>query len=452
MKLSKPIHPMALFRLSVLGPLAACPPLHRGELKQHLQTLATREYVDPTTGRPVRLAEKTIERWYYAYKRGDIDALAPRSRSDQGASKIDPALQQALLQAKQDNPQRSLNALIRLLEKEGRVARGTLSRSSVHRLLRRHGLSRMAGSPSQPRERRRFEAHHAGDLWQGDVMHGPKIPVKGRLRKVYLVSLMDDASRLITHSAFCTDEGALAIQGVLKQALLKRGLPSRLMLDQGAAYRSAQLQAICARLKIQIVYCTPYQPEGKGKIERWHRRVREHLLGELDLQRIQGLEDLNARLWAWLDQDYHVTPHAGLNGLTPLARYQQDLVNIRPLGPLATELDALFHHYHTRKVRKDGTVSLHGQCLEVPFELVGQSVILVEDPHQRQVVAVLNDQEQPVGKATPLDARANLKRRRQQPIIPGPSPTAQTGSNAIELALQRQQIDWVLETDSDAEA
>ncbi|MCG5497645.1 hypothetical protein [Ectothiorhodospira variabilis] len=65
---------------------------------------------------------------------------------------------------------------------------------------------------------------------------------------------------------------------------------------------------------------------------------------------------------------------------------------------------------------------------------------------------MVSDQEQPVGKATPLDARANLKRRRQQPIIPGPSPMAQTGPNAIELALQRQQVDWALETDSDAEA
>src|SRR3546814_3851127 len=78
----------------------------------------------------------------------------------------------------------------------------------------------------------------------GDVMHGPAIPVAGRQRKVYLVSLMDDASRLITHSAFCLGETALDIEGVLKQALLKRGVCRKLVVDNGAAYRAQTLQGI----------------------------------------------------------------------------------------------------------------------------------------------------------------------------------------------------------------
>jgi putative transposase len=68
--------------------------------------------------------------------------------------------------------------------------------------------------------------------------------------KAYLVSLMDDASRLIPHSAFCPGESALDIEGVLKQAVLKRGRPTRLVIDNGAAYRAKTLQGICARLDI----------------------------------------------------------------------------------------------------------------------------------------------------------------------------------------------------------
>lgn len=60
--------------------------------------------------------------------------------------------------------------------------------------------------------------------------------IDGRMRKVYLVSLMDAASRLLTHSAFCLGETALDIEGVLKQAVLKRGLPMQLVIDNGAAY------------------------------------------------------------------------------------------------------------------------------------------------------------------------------------------------------------------------
>src|SRR3546814_2779578 len=98
-------------------------------------------------------------------------------------------------------------------------------------------------------------------------MHGPAIPVAGRQRKVYLVSLMDDASRLITHSAFCLGETALDIEGVLKQALLKRGVCRKLVVDNGAAYRAQTLQGICVRLGVQLIYCRPYAPEGKGRSE-----------------------------------------------------------------------------------------------------------------------------------------------------------------------------------------
>ena len=71
-------------------------------------------------------------------------------------------------------------------------------------------------------------------------MHGPKVLVEGKLRKVYLVSFMDDASRLITHSAFCPAETALEVEGVLKQALLKRGVPTRLVIDNGSACASPE--------------------------------------------------------------------------------------------------------------------------------------------------------------------------------------------------------------------
>ena len=235
-----------------------------------------------------------------------------------------------------------------------------------------HGLSRPSGAPSEPEEHRAYVAEHAGDIWYGDVMHGPRVPMDGGLRKAYLVSLMDDASRLIVHSAFRPGETALDIEAVLKQAVLKRGLPVKLVIDNGPAYRAKTLQGICARLGIHLVYCRPYHPEGKGKLERWHRTFRNQFLSELDVTRIGDLEDLNARLWAWLETVYHRTAHSGLDGQTPLARYQQDLARIRTLGALAARLDALFHHRVTRLVRNDGTVSYQGTRFEVPYELSGQ--------------------------------------------------------------------------------
>jgi transposase InsO family protein len=428
----KDIDAKALFRLSVLGPLVSRERLSRGELKQLIREMAQREYAIPGTQRR-HLGEKTIEAWYYAWRREGIDGLAAKTRADRGCSKLSAALQEAVLAAKRENPRRSVRQIVRLLEAAGTVPSKSLSRSAVHRLLQQHGLSQLAGSGHVPEEKRSFAAEFAGSIWYGDVMHGPRVPHKGQLRKTYLVSLIDDASRLVAHSAFCLGETALDIEGVLKQALLRRGVPSRLIVDNGAAYRAKTLQGICARLGIHLIFCRPYAPEGKGKLERWHRTLRDLFLSELDERRITDLDDLNARLWAWLEQVYHRTPHGGLAGMTPLARYQRDLAHVRGLGAKAAQLDALFHHRLTRFVRKDGMVSYLGQLFEVPYELSGKTVRLVVDPHAGRVVGVENEAGESLGAATALDAIANLKRRRRKPEAATPTAT-RNGPNLVELA------------------
>ena len=437
----KEIHPLALFRLSVLGALVSRERLHRGELQMTIRELAERQYAIPGSQRRM-LAEKTIQAWYYTWRKEGIAGLEPKTRGDRGQSKITPALQQAVLAAKRDNPRRSVRQIKRLLEADGLVSHQSLSRSSVHRLLQQNGLSRLNGSSALHQEKRSFGAEFAGSIWYGDVMHGPHVPIKGQLRKTYLVSLLDDASRLVAHSAFCLGETALDIEGVLKQALLRRGIPIKFIVDNGAAYRAATLQGVCARLGIALVFCRPYAPEGKGKLERWHRTFRDQFLSELDERLITSLDDLNARLWAWIEQVYHQTVHGSLEGLTPLARYQRDLPRIRALGTKATQLDALFYHRVERFVRKDGTVSYLAQRFEVPYELSGKTVRLVVDPHAGRVVGVEDAAGVSLGQATALDVLANVqrKRRKSEPpeavgaidINPGKGP--RTGPNLVELA------------------
>jgi putative transposase len=432
----KEVDPKALFRLSVLGPLVSRERLARGELQQLIRELAQREYAIPGSRRHL-LGEKTIEAWYYAWRRDGIAGLTPKVRVDRGESRLPAEVQAAIIAAKRENPRRSIRQIRRLLEAAGTVAQGRLSRSAIHRLLQRQGLSRLSGSASQPEERRRFCAEHAGSIWYGDVMHGPRLPLAGRVCKTYLVSLLDDASRLIAHSAFCLGETALDIERVLKQALLKRGIPTMLVVDNGAAYRAATLQGICARLGIKLVYCRPYAPEGKGKLERYHRTFRDAFLSELDPRRITDLDDLNARLWAWTEVLYNRQAHDGIGGLTPLARYQQDLPRIRGLGQLAMQLDALFYHRLNRFVRKDGTVSYQGQLFEVPYELAGKTVRLVVNPQAGSVVGVENDDGESLGAATPLDVLANRHRKRHKPTPPDTILPAAAGPNLIELTHHR---------------
>lgn len=436
----QPVHPIALFRLSVLGALASRDQFERGELTRIIRELATHTYDIPLANRSM-ISAKTIERWYRLWQQGGIEGLTPKQRSDRGQSKLSQTIQDLIINTKQDNPSRSIDTIKQYLQDQGVVTASDLSRSSIHRVLQRHGLSASHQPPNET-ERRRFEAAYAGDLWYGDVMHGPQLMIDGRKRKVYLVSLMDDASRLITHSAFCLGETALHIEGVLKQAILKRGLAKKLVIDNGSAYRATSFQGICARLEITVVFCRPFDPESKGKLERYHRYFRQAFLSELDQSNITSLSDLNVRLWAWVDGVYHQRVHSSLNGLTPLQRFQQDLGQQRPLAELAYHLDDLFHHRLQRKVRKDALISYNSRFYEVSYELAGQPVMLVVDPHKQQPLRVESLDGEVLCAITPLDALANNHRRRQRPASqtkPKPNKAAPPPErNVIEQTLKRQ--------------
>lgn len=429
--MSKPLHPMALFRLSVLGPLASRGQLKRGEVKKIIRELANNAYHIPASRR-THLSEQTIWRWYHEWKKQSIEGLVPKLRRDKGQTQLAKEVQEALIFYKKDSPARSLNTLISFIEKQGLVAKGALARATVHRFLQNQQLSKRIPADKHTIERRSFVAEHAGDIWQGDVLHGPSIQTPGGMRKVYLVSLMDDASRLMAHSAFCLGETALDIEGVLKQAVLKRGLPHKLIIDNGAAYRAHTLQTICARLEIRLIYCRPYEPQGKGKLERFHRTFRDQFLNEINLEKVTGLADLNARLWAWLEQVYHSRPHGGLQGKTPIERWRDDLIRVRPLGANAPKIDDVFCHRIKRTVYNDGTLSWAGKKFEVPHERSGEKVVLVVDPHTQTARRIESMQGDDYGPVTLLDRHRNLHRKRQRPHGPAPGPKQAEG--AVERA------------------
>jgi transposase InsO family protein len=428
----KPLHPIALFRYGILGTLVTREKLAAGELKAMLQHLANQTYYTPE-GKSARYSYKAIERWYYAFRRDGVEALTPKSREDHGRSQIAKNIQDILLEAKREKPSRSIKTLMLLIEQQGLVGRGELSRSSVHRLLARHGLSKRTVADGPHIERRSFEAQHAGEIWYGDVMHGIRVNTVKGIRKTYLVTYMDDASRLICHSSFYLSESTTEIEHALKEALLKRGLPQKLVIDNGAAYRAKTLQTICARLHIKLVYCRPYEPEGKGKLERWHRVVRETFLPELNATTLQTLDELNDWLWSWIEEGYHQQAHNSLTDqVTPLTRWRQDLPHIRPLGHFAKNLDHYFYHRVKRTIRKDGTLSYEGQYYEVPYHLANQMVYLVIDPNLKQAKWIESLNYEMLGQVHLLDKHANNQRQRQRPSLDTTQAGQQASMNLIK--------------------
>lgn len=403
---------VGLFRYGVIADLVH---LERGQrgLYAKLREKAAREWDIPSSRRR-RVEVETLRGWLADYRRGGFEALVPKARGDRGAARAIPQeLADRLCEVKEQHRDYSVTLVIEEVKAAvGELPEGVvLAPSTVHRLLSRAGL--MEKKPSEPstKDRRRFAFEKAGELWMSDVMHGPAISVSGRQRKVYLVALIDDATRLVPFAAFLLAENAVAFLAVLEQAIRRRGIPKRLYVDNGAAFRAQHLSLVCAKLGITLIHARPYQPQGKGKMERWFRTVRLQLLPTLQPEDKTSLEALNRRLWAWVEGEYHRSPHRGLEGDAPADRWAACSEDVRlPSG----DLSELFLFEQRRRVQADRTVSLDSVAYEVDATLVGETVTLRYDParpREQRNVQVWH-QGKRIELARRVDAYANCFVRR----------------------------------------
>jgi putative transposase len=402
---------VALFRYGLIADLRDVRPGDRS-LHARLEEKADREYDIPGTTRR-RVAAGTLREWLYAYRRGGFDALKPRPRRDVGRARALPtSVADALCTLKEEAPTFSVLMLIATARQRGLIpADLVVAPATVHRLLTRHGLMARAAETPTTKDRRRFAFALANDLWMSDVMHGPSVldEEDRRRHKTYLIALLDDATRVVPHAAFARSENVIAFLPVFARAIQRRGVPSRLYVDNGSAYRARHLALVCAKLGVTLIHARPYQPQAKGKIERFFRTARAQLLPTLVDGDTRSLDALNRRLWAWLEDEYHETPHRGLEGETPLARWAATAGGLA-LPP--DHLDELFLFEEKRKVQKDRTVSLRGVVYEVDASLVGETVTLRYDPARatRGITVLFRDRVIDVAK--PVDAYANCFVRR----------------------------------------
>jgi transposase InsO family protein len=420
-------HAIALFRYGLIADLVRLQPRSKG-LYALIAQKAAEEYSIPGSAR-TRVAEETIRDWLKAYRRGGFEALLPKPRADRGQSRsLPPEVVDVLLAIKEGNPKLSVQLVIREARQRPQVpADLPLPNATVHRLLARHGLMDKTRGEAGDADRRRFAFAQAGELWMSDVMHGPSVLVGDRTkRKTYLVAFIDDATRVIPYAAFTLSENTAAFLPVLKQALLRRGLPQRLYVDNGANYRSQHLALVCAKLGTALIHARPYRPQGKGKIERWFKTVRAQLLTRLTADDTRSLAALNRRLWAWVEGEYHHAPHRALNGATPLEQWARTGEEVRFPDP-GMDLNDLFLFEAQRKVQKDRTVSLNGVLYEVDAALVGEKVTLRFDPAAAPGRAVqVCHQGQVVEAAKPVQTYANCFVKRDRPSrildVDGPAP------------------------------
>ncbi len=370
---------VAVFRFSVISDFIHAPFMTRQEKSRLMQDKCSRKWQIPFSEK-TRISRATIRRWLRLYNKshGDLKSLCPHGRADQGRCRaMNEEACLLLIRLKTDMPSATVPYLIERIKRSYPEVK--LNRSTVYRFLHQQDL--MGPREKNPTDRRKFEAELPNDLWQSDVMHGPKVEVNGRQQKTYLIAIIDDHSRLIVYARFYLSENVAAYLDALEKGLLQRGLPRKLYVDNGSAFRSKHLEYVCASLSIALIHAKPYQPQGKGKIERWFKTVRIRFLPHC---RASSLADMNTALKTWLIEDYQQKVHSA-TGQTPFDRFTSKMHCLRTAP---SDLKDHFRKVVRRTVNKDRTITIDGRLYEGPVVLIGKRVELLyhaDNPEQVEV-------------------------------------------------------------------
>lgn len=365
---------IAIFRAQVIAPLCVGK-LARGERAELLAALSEQMFTPPGADTSRCYAAPTIERWLYRYRRGGAEALRPVSRERGAALVLTEELRGLLVQIREQHPSASAELIVSTLEHDGRLIAGTVSPNTVRRLFRLHGLDKKSVRAAERGSiRRRWQTATVNELWHADVCHGPALTIDGRSVPLRIHALFDDHSRRIIAIQACITERESEMLMLLVKALRLHPAPTTLYLDNGATYSGDALKTVCARLGIALVHAKPYDPQARGKMERFWRTLREGCLNHLGP--MTSLHDVQVRLLAYVDQRYHVAPHASLMGRSPLAVYEQGRCSGAPELTEAHLAHALTVH-GTRRVRRDGTLEVGGITWETTVGFfAGRNVVV----------------------------------------------------------------------------
>jgi putative transposase len=449
----------ARLRFAVVGTLLAAPP-KKGELQHALTALAAREWQHPIRHEPVRFARSTIERWFYAARHAAVDPVSQlrrRLRADAGQHPAMGELLRQVLRAQYDAHRRwsyqlhvdNLRACVRADPTLGPMP----SYATVRRYMHAQGLRRQArrtardrpgadrlDAAREPREVRSYEVEYVGGLWHADFHHGSLkvLTAAGTWVTPVLLAVLDDRSRLCCHAQWYLAETAETFVHGLTQALQKRGLPRRLLTDNGSPMIAAETREGLTRLGITHATTLPYAPYQNAKQETWWAQVEGRLLAMLEgIAHALRLDVLNEATQAWVELEYQRTRHREI-GETPLTRFLAGPDVLRPCPP-PEDLRRAFTMEQTREQRRsDGTISVQGVRFEVPARFAHLTRLTIRYARWDLAAALVCDRRtgDVLGALAPLDKARNADGVRRPRALPDAAlPPPPTGVAPLLQAL-----------------
>jgi transposase InsO family protein len=383
---------VALLRYTAIAPVVTGLGDAYGSNNDYYREISEKGVTGPD-GKVYHFHPDTLQRWYSAYKKQGFEALMPRDRRDAGKSrKIDADLLEQLTYFVEHYPRMPATEILRKLEENGSVTDGQVSLSTITRCV--SNIRRSAGA-SPNRDMRRYERPHINEVWCGDSSVGPRLKgADGRKQRVYIIALIDDASRFITGADLFFNDNFVNLMSVMRSAVAKYGRPKVWRFDNGRTYRNRQMDLLSARIGTTLSYCQPYTPQGKSKIERWFLTLKDHWYASLDLTEFRSLDELRGSFQEWV-RIYNQTPHSSLQGKTPQERFFSEPEQIRRLPD--QDLDRSFLLETDRRVSADSVIVIDHVEYEVDCRYAKQKLRIRYSPDMKEVYIVEQD-----GTLTPV--------------------------------------------------
>lgn len=350
----------------------------RGDsLRKACACVAKMEFFDTDMKRSVSFSESSLRRWVKAFETGGLDALQV-----QGRHRPQQALSAAALEAIRAEKMKDAGASIpevirRVVIRLNLDKSSPLSRTTVWRAVSRMGLpTGPVSEAGDPGNVRAFEFAHRMQCVLCDGKHFTVGPT--HVKRVVFIWI-DDASRKVIDLAVGTAESKELFIRVLFRSVLRVGVADRVFLDRGPGFRASDSALVCARLNMHLILGTEGYPEGRGKIERFNKTLKNDVLRTWEKSRDTptDIASLELRLRHYCFEVYNKRPHKSLNGLSPDERWLRDALPLQPVSEEQLRSACLVSR--SRRVSTHHLVSVSGKLLEMPLGTAGTMVILEED-------------------------------------------------------------------------
>jgi transposase InsO family protein len=275
-------------------------------VQQHLE----RGVRSSVIGKVFGISDRTLRRWCRNYREEGVDGLRDDSRRPhRSPNRIHGNLANRILQLRRSHPAWGALRIHALLTRRG----VQVSSSTVHRLLKKHGF--MVRVVKKLKPYKRFQRRHVDSLWQVDVY---KFRIAGVRGHVYVHTVLDDRSRYLVMARAYLRERAREAKNNLWWAFKGGRQPKALYVDNGSCFVSKEFREYYAGRRISVIYGRPYNPRGRGKLERFHGTLTQELVGRV---RFPSLGHFRQMLYRWRREYNGRRIHGGIGWKTPTEVY-----------------------------------------------------------------------------------------------------------------------------------